>query len=140
MNETDQQIITLLRENARMSVTEISTRIKVSRATVQKRMEHLEKEGIISGYTIRIKPENEKNRIHAWMSIAVEGARQKSILQELRWEPAVYSLHTTNGKWDILAEIRTDNLESFNHALGHIRGIVGISCSETSILLSTYKA
>ena len=140
MNDTDRQILALLRENARASITEIANKVRVSRATVQKRIEALEAQGIITGYTIRIKPGVEHNRIRAWMSVAVEGTKAPSVLQQLRGEPSVFTLHTTNGKWDILVEIRTDSLESFDKVLGRIRRIAGIAATETSILLSTHKA
>ncbi|KNE87685.1 hypothetical protein PSTG_18924 [Puccinia striiformis f. sp. tritici PST-78] len=74
------------------------------------------------------------------MSVAVEGTKAQSVLQQLRIEPSVFTLHTTNGKWDILVEIRTDSLENFDKILGRIRRITGISSTETSILLSTHKA
>lgn len=111
-----------------------------SRAQRYKRIEALEAQGIITGYTIRIKPGVEHNRIRAWMSVAVEGTKAQSVLQQLRGEPSVFTLHTTNGKWDILVEIRTDSLENFDKILGRIRRIAGISNTETSILLSTHKA
>ncbi|WP_313688334.1 Lrp/AsnC family transcriptional regulator [Pantoea sp.] len=140
MNLTDQQLIALLRDNARMSITEIASRLKVSRTTVQKRMEALEQEGIITGYTVKVRPGVESNRIRAWMSVTVEGTKATSIVQKLRADPAVYTLHSTNGKWDLLVELRSDTLENFNNILGRIRLIEGISNTETSILLSTHKA
>lgn len=140
MNDTDRQILALLRENSRRSVTEIAGTVRVSRATVQKRIEAMEFEGIITGYTIRVRPGVEKNRIRAWMNVAVEGAKAQAIIQLLRGEPAVYTLHTTNGKWDLLVELRADNLETFDQILGRIRRIEGINNTETSILLSTRKA
>ncbi|MEG3133113.1 Lrp/AsnC family transcriptional regulator [Rouxiella sp. T17] len=140
MNDTDRQILALLRDNSRISVTEIAKKVRISRTTAQKRIESMELEGIISGYTIRIKPGVEKNRIRAWMSVAVEGAKASAIVQQLRGEPAVHSLHTTNGKWDLLVELRADNLEIFDQILGRIRRIEGIYNTETSIMLSTRKA
>lgn len=140
MNDTDRQILGLLRENARMTVTKLAQKVRVSRATIQKRIEALEVSGIITGYTVRIKPGFEKNMIRAWMNIVVEGSRAQEIIKELRGEPAVNSLHTTNGKWDLLVELKAESLESFDQALGRIRRIGGISYTETSILLSTYKA
>lgn len=140
MNDTDHQILALLHENARMSVTEIASRAKVSRATVQKRIESLEAQGIITGYTVRIKPNVQQHRIRAWMSVEVEGNKAQSVIQQLRIEPEVFTLHTTNGKWDILVELRTDSLEKFDQVLSRIRQIHGISNTETNILLSTHKA
>ncbi|MDR2250256.1 Lrp/AsnC family transcriptional regulator [Acinetobacter sp.] len=140
MNDTDRQILSLLRENARMSVTELAQKVRVSRATIQKRIEALEASGIITGYTVRIKPGFEQNMIRAWMSIVVEGNRMQNIIKVLRGEPVVNTLHTTNGKWDLLVELKAESLEQFDRALGRIRQIDGISYTETSILLSTYKA
>jgi DNA-binding Lrp family transcriptional regulator len=51
----------------------------------------------------------------------------------------VAALHSTNGRWDIVAELRADSLEGFDRALARIRLIEGISQTETSLLLSTFK-
>jgi DNA-binding Lrp family transcriptional regulator len=140
MNDTDDQILGLLRENARISITDLAAKIKVSRATIQKRMEYMERHGIIHGYTIRIKPNIDKNIIRAWMYIRVEGNKTSAVIQALCLEPAIYKLHTTNGKWDLLVELESDTLENFDRILDRVRTITGISNTETSILLSTYKA
>ena len=139
MNDTDSQILGLLRDNARMSITDLANKIRVSRATVQKRIEYMEMNGIIMGYTIRIKPSANQNTIRAWMNIMVEGTKTSAVVKELRIDPAVHTLHTTNGKWDLLVELKTDSLESFDKTLERIRTISGIYNTETSILLSTYK-
>lgn len=73
------------------------------------------------------------------MGIAVEGNKAPAVLQALRGEPGVHTLHTTNGRWDIVAELRADNLELFDRVLGRIRPIEGVANTETSILLSTHK-
>lgn len=140
MNDTDSQILGLLRDNARMSITDLAHKIRVSRATVQKRIEYMEMNGIIMGYTIRIKPSANQNTIRAWMNIMVEGPQTRAVVKALRLDSAVQTLHTTNGKWDLLVELESDSLESFDKILERIRNISGIYNTETSILLSTYKA
>lgn len=139
MDDTDHQLLALLRDNARISVIALAKKLHVSRGTVQNRITKLENRGIIVGYTVRLKPEAELHRIRAWMNIAVEGNNAESVLRALRGEPNVHTLHTTNGRWDVIAEIRADNLEDFNTVLSRIRLIPGIANSETSILLSTQK-
>lgn len=139
MNDTDRQLLALLRDNARMPVTEIAKLLRMSRATVQNRIARLEADGTIAGYTVRLKPAAEAHRIRAWMGIAIEGNAAPQVLQVLRGEPAVHTLHTTNGRWDIVAELRADNLELFDRVLGWVRRIEGIASTETSILLSTHK-
>ena len=76
---------------------------------------------------------------HQLMTVAVEGNRTDEVLKSLRGDPAVCALHTTNGRWDIVAELRTDSLEAVDKVLSRIRQIDGISNTETSLLLSTHK-
>jgi DNA-binding Lrp family transcriptional regulator len=73
------------------------------------------------------------------MTVAVDGNRTDEVLRSLRGDPAVAALHTTNGRWDIVAELRTESLEAVDRVLGRIRKIDGISNTETSLLLSTHK-
>ncbi len=139
MNNIDHIILGLLKDNARISITDLAAKTRVSRATVQKRIEYMESTGIITGYTVRFRPNTEKNIIRAWMNIMVEGTKAQAVIRELRLESTVERLHTTNGKWDLLVELQADSLENFDKALERIRNIAGIYNSETSILLSTYK-
>ncbi len=139
MDELDRQLIGLLRDDARMSVASLAKALKVARGTVQNRLARLKSEGTIVGYTVRLRPQFEEQRIRALMTIAVEGNRTEAVIKALRGEPAVSALHSTNGRWDIVAELRTDSLEAFDRVLARIRLLDGISNTETSLLLSTYK-
>jgi len=139
IDDTDRQLIALLRDDARMSLSALAERLKVSRGTVQNRLARLERGGIITGYTVRLKPAAQPHRIRAWTTIAVDGTSAPSVIQALRGEPSVGSLHSTNGRWDVVAEISADNLEAFDRALTRIRQIKGIVNTETNLLLSTYK-
>ncbi|MGV8944510.1 winged helix-turn-helix transcriptional regulator, partial [Thermomonas sp.] len=59
----DELLLSLLRENARASTAEIARRLGLSRTTVQNRIERLERQGVISGYTVRVNDEYERSRI-----------------------------------------------------------------------------
>lgn len=139
MDETDRQLIALLRADARATVASIAKTLHVARGTVQNRIAKLERDGTIAGYTVRLKPHADQHRIAAFMSIAVEGNRADSVLRTLRGDPAIEALHTTNGRWDIVAQLRADSLEAFDRVLGRIRQVEGIASTETSLLLSSYK-
>ena len=139
MDDVDREIIALLRADARMPVAALAARLRVARGTVQNRLRRLEEEGVIVGYTVRLRPESEPQRIRAWMSIAVEGNAAPDVIRALRGEPLVGALHSTNGRWDIVAELHAQSLEEFDLALTRIRLTPGIARTETSILLSTYK-
>ena len=102
-------------------------------------MARLEAEGTIVCYTVRLKPQVEQPRIRALMTIAVEGNLTDAVIKALRGDPAVTSLHSTNGRWDIVAELSAESLEEFDRALGRVRLLEGVASTETSILLSTFK-
>jgi len=139
MDDTDRPLISLLRDNARASVASLAKVLRVSRGTVQNRLNKLEADGTIVGYTARLRPQAEAHRIRALMTVAVEGNRIDQVLDSLRGDPAVGALHTTNGLWDIVAELRADSLESFDRVLSRVRLLDGIANTETSLLLSTFK-
>ena len=139
MDEIDRQLLALLRINARTPVATLAKKLQIARGTVQNRMSKLEREGVIAGYSVRLKPEVDERRIAALMTIAVEGNNADKVLRTLRGDPAVETLHTTNGRWDIVAELRADSLEAFDKVLGRIRQVEGIVSTETSLLLSTHK-
>lgn len=140
MDEVDHKLISLLRANARSSVATLAHRLGVSRGTVSNRIAKLEEQGIIVGYTVRLRPDVKSDQINAWMSIAVEGNQTRRVIAELLGEPAVAILHDTNGRWDLLAQLRAENLAEMSKALERIRLIKGISNTETSIHLVTYRA
>ncbi|HEX4183022.1 MAG TPA: Lrp/AsnC family transcriptional regulator [Caulobacteraceae bacterium] len=137
MDDLDRRIITLLREDARQPVAALAEGLKVSRATVQNRIDRMTARGEIAGFTVRLHPEAEAGRVRAIMMIGVEGERSAIVLRALRRRPEVERVHTTNGRWDLVAELNTQTLAEFSGALDAIRLIEGIASSETSILLKT---
>ena len=139
MDATDQQLLSLLRKDARASIATLAQKLGVSRGTVTNRITRLEDTGIIVGYTVRLRPDAEPNEIRAWMSIAVEGNETRAVIADLLGEPGVASLHDTNGRWDLLAELRAGNLSELSQVLERIRLVRGISSTETSIHLQTYR-
>jgi DNA-binding Lrp family transcriptional regulator len=139
MDNTDRRLIALLRQDARATIASLAKALGVARGTVQNRMARLEKDGTIVGYSVRLKPQVDEHRIRALMTIAVEGNRTEAVIAALRGDPAVGALHSTNGRWDIVAELRADSLASFDQVLGRIRQLDGIASTETSLLLSTFK-
>lgn len=140
MDETDRHLIALLRDNSRLPVSALAGLLGVSRGTVQNRIAKLVERGSILGFTLRLRPDAEPAGVRAVTMIEVEGERTDRIIKELRGYPEIYSVHTTNGRWDLVVELRTENLESFDSALRRIRQIKGIAASETSLLLSSFPA
>lgn len=140
MDDLDRRLLALLRADSRTSVATLAARLKVSRGTVQNRIDRMMRPGgAIQGFTVRTRPEMEESRIRAIMGIAIEGERSAAVVKALRGLPEVDKVHTTNGRWDLIAELDTATLAEFSRTLDQIRTIEGIASTETSILLATQK-
>lgn len=139
MDAVDHQLLSLLRKDARISVATLARKLGVSRGTVTNRITKLEDAGVIVGYTVRLRPDAQPTEISAWMSVAVEGNETRTVIASLLGEPGVATLHDTNGRWDLLAELRATNLSELSQVLERIRLVRGISSTETSIHLETYR-
>lgn len=139
MDSIDNQLLSLLRQDARTPVATLATKLGVSRGTVSNRVTKLEDAGIIVGYTVRLRPDAAPSEISASMSVAVAGNETRAVIASLLGEPGVACLHDTNGRWDLLAELRAANLAELSQVLERIRLIRGISSTETSIHLTTYR-
>ena len=139
MDDLNHQLIALLRQNARMNVADLAHRLKVSRGTVSNRIRKLEDDQVIVGYTVRLKPDAEPQRIRAWMGVMVEGNQTRRVITSLLGEPGVSALHDTNGRWDLLAELEVRSMAELSDVLERVRLISGIRSTETSIHLASYR-
>ena len=139
MDQKDSQLIALLRQDARTSVATLAKKLAVSRGTITNRIRKLEDDGVIVGYSVRLRPEAQPQKIRAWMNVRVEGNQSRAVIASLLGEPSVESLHDTNGRWDILAEIHADDVAALSQVLERVRLIKGISTTETNILLASFR-
>lgn len=139
LDARDQGLLAMLRADARTSVVDLAKRLGVSRATVQNRMQRLEDEDVILAYTIAMGSAVDTPAIRAHMCIRAESAGEAGVVASLRGNPQVTAVHHTTGRWDLIAEIQTDSLSSFNKIVGEIRLIDGISDTETNLLLDSYE-
>lgn len=138
LDATDRQLIALLRTEARMPVAKLAAALGVTRATVRARLDRLVTSGIITGFTVTVR-DVEPGGVRAVTLIEVDGRHAESVIRRLSGLPEIRKLHTTNGRWDIVAEIEAGTLADFDALLRAIRQIEGIANSETSILLGARK-
>lgn len=137
LDSLDKELIALLRRDARASVSKLATILSVSRGTIQNRIDRLLESGTIIGFTIRSHESLESNTVKAVMMVEVTGKNTTQVINQLKRIPQLEKLHTTNGKWDLVAEIRASSLEEFDGVLREVRSLEAVSKSETSILLSS---
>lgn len=136
-DQLDRELISLLRTDGRAPLSKLADILKVSRGTVQNRLDRLMESGTLHGFTVRVREDYDHDAIRALMTIEVVGKSTSQVIRRLRGLPELQTLHTTNGAWDLVAEIQTTSLSEFDRVLREVRMIDGILNSETSILLSS---
>ncbi|KDC49909.1 MULTISPECIES: Lrp/AsnC family transcriptional regulator [Pseudoalteromonas] len=133
----DNALIAELRKDGRASISALASSLNVSRGTVQNRLDRLVSSGAILGFTVRVHEHIETEAVRAIMMIEVVGKSTSQVIKTMRGIPELIKLHTTNGAWDLVAELQAANLSEFDGVLRQVREIDGILNSETSILLSS---
>lgn len=137
MDDLDRKLVSLLRSDGRAPVTTLARQLGVTRATINSRLDRMLESGKILGFTVRMREEHGDDDVRAISLIEVEGRSTNDVIKALRGLAEIQSLHTTNGGWDLVAEVRCDSLLEFDRVLGRIRSVDGVINSETSLLLNS---
>lgn len=136
-DELDRRLVALLLRDGRAPVAKLAEILNVSRGTVQTRLDRMLQSGALLGFTARVREDYEDGQINAIMTIKISGKNTTQVITNLRRLPELRRVHTTSGKWDLVAEIRVETLAEFDRVLREVRQINNIDDSETSLLLTS---
>ncbi|BDZ41897.1 AsnC family transcriptional regulator [Paraoerskovia sediminicola] len=137
LDELDRRLLAALRIDAREPVASLARRLGVTRATVNARMDRMVADGVIAGFSVTVREGQDPDTLRAISFVEVRGRDTDDVIRKLRGVPGIRSMHTTNGGWDLVIEIRTESLASFDQVLASIRRTEGVVNSETSLLLTS---
>lgn len=136
IDDLDRRLIALLRANGREPVVNLAKDLGVTRATVNARIDKLIEHGVIAGFSVRVRDSSEVSTVRAIMLVRLEAGRD-DVIHSLLGIPEITALHTTNGQWDLVAELSCESLAALDLALTIVRAIPGVLTCETNILLSS---
>ncbi len=128
----DRGLIAVLQENARLSTAEIARRLNVARTTVQDRINRLEQEGVLLGYSARVALAPQSPLIRAHLALTVDSQQVEACLQALKAVPEVRTVFGTAGPYQLLAVIgaqTTERLDAVIEESSHLPGVYGVSAS-----------
>lgn len=137
LTPTDEQLLSILREDARTPTAEIARRLRLSRTTVQSRIRRLEREGVIRGYTVRVGEDVEQDRIRAHILITVSPKRMPAVVKALADMPEVRALHSVSGAHDLVALGVAADVGAMDELTDRIGALEGVERTSSSIILST---
>ena len=140
MDDIDRSLVLKLRHDGRRSISDMAAELGLSRATVRARLARMERDGDIVGYTVILRADAVAMPVRGLTMIEVEGRRTAQVIDALAGFQEVGAVHTTNGRWDLVAEVSTQSLADLDAVLRRIRLIPGITGSETNLLLATPRS
>jgi DNA-binding Lrp family transcriptional regulator len=137
MTPKDNDLLSLLRLNAREPVAVLARKLGVSRTTVQDRLRRLEESGVIAGYGVRLGTPGAKPGISAFVTVYVEPRQAAEVAKAMAAVPQVETLYTVSGKFDLMAKVEATSSEDMDKLLDRFSAIRGVTDIETAVILST---
>jgi DNA-binding Lrp family transcriptional regulator len=137
LDPIDQKLLAALKRNGRASTSELARLVGRSRTTVQGRIERLEREGVIIGYTARLAPEREQGAVRAHVMVKVEPKKEAAVGAALRLIDQVRVLHTVAGVFDMIVIAAADSVGEIEAVIDRIGRLEGVERTTSSIILST---
>lgn len=137
LDKTDLALLALLRDDARAPTAELARKLKLSRTTVQSRMERLERRRVIAGYTVVVPDELEAGLVRAHVLITLAPKRSGAIEVALRKIPEVRVLHSVSGPFDLIAVVAATSIGELDALIDRIGGLDGVERTTSAIVLST---
>lgn len=139
MDSIDHQIVEILRRNARTPVSEIARSVGLSSAPISRRIERLEKTGVIRGYTAVI-DERQTGRLHAFTEIRLTGPTETGELSEIvKALPEVEAFYTIAGDPDALVRIRATDADDLQRVVNQLRATGKVTGTKTLIVLYSWS-
>jgi DNA-binding Lrp family transcriptional regulator len=138
MDVIDRQIIALLREDARRSYQSIGVRVNLSAPAVKRRVDRLEADGVVTGYTAQVDPARFGWNTHAFVALYCEGRMAAAeVRASVEHHPEVEAAYTVAGEASAMLHVRARDTAHLEEALERIRDNPGVTRTQTQIVLST---
>lgn len=135
--EFDARLLAQLRQDARMPVSELATRLGVSRAHVYAGIARLEQDGTIGGYTVRLGAAHDRRTVHAHVLMTVLPKLQNETIEALVVIPETIAIHAVAGHFDLIAVVEAPSVERLNDVIDAIGMIEGVERTISSVVLAT---
>lgn len=134
MDELDEKILLLLKEDARKPFVELAKELNVSEGAVRKRVKTLWSKGVIRKFTIEM---NYQRKVRAFVLITTDTQSSlPEISSKLREVADVREVHEVAGEYDVICMVDGDSLAVINSAVDKMRAIKGVVRTVTSFLLA----
>jgi DNA-binding Lrp family transcriptional regulator len=138
LDETDLEIIELLRQDARRTLADVAEHVSLSAPAVKRRVDRLESDGVILGYTAVVDPSAYGWHAEAFVDLFCDGGMSAdAIRRAVEGEAGVVSAHTVAGEASALLHLMAEDTKALELVLERIRSTDGVTRTVTEVVLST---
>ena len=134
--KNESELLRLLQENSRRTISDLANELGLSRATVQQTMDRLERKGVIQGYTIKINPHYQQQQVSAYIMISVIPKKTADIVRQIQKYPQLDMLCTISGQYDLIAKVTEATTEALDSIIDGIATLDGVEKTLSHIVLS----
>jgi Lrp/AsnC family transcriptional regulator for asnA, asnC and gidA len=139
LDKTDEKIVAVLQENAKLSYRQIAKKVNISVATVLNRVKKLEREGIIKKYTVLLDYEKLGFDVPVLVDIRVAKGKLFNVEKKIATHPNVFAIYDKTGAFDATIVAKFKNRKSMDHFIKTIQTYDFIERTETQLILNTIK-
>ncbi|WP_337843182.1 Lrp/AsnC family transcriptional regulator [Rheinheimera sp.] len=137
ITEEDERLLSILRSNARASISDLARVLNLSRSTVQNRMQRLEQIGVIQGYVLQYGSAYLSSLVSAHVSIKVKQKLTTKTNVELKQIPQISELYAISGEYDLIAVLQAQNTAQLSQLLDDIGNLEGVERTDSAVILET---
>ena len=137
LDEIDERLLTLLRDDARQTIAQLAKELGISRGTIYSRLARLEEDKVVAGYTVRLGHAFAASRVRAHMMIKTLPRYHREVEQALAGLSQVQAIHAISGEYDIIAMLETEDSAQLNELIDEIGLLDGVERTTTSVILAT---
>ncbi len=140
VDSVDHEILDLLREDARRTVSDIAARVNLSAAPVKRRIDRLERLGVIAGYTLRVNHDKVGPSLEAYTELRFAGDTDVDhIMAAARDIPEVREVFAIAGDPDALVRVRVSDVEHLQRVVNQLRRTTSVTGTKTLIVLGRWS-
>ena len=139
LDDRDRAIIALLARNARATITSIAKDLKISDVAVKKRIEKLERRGVILGYRVAVNPKALGYETIAIVGVNAEPGKVIEVADALARRPDTTFVAVTSGDHEVLAEVWARDSKDMLAKIKEIESISGVTSVYPAFIVDVIK-
>ena len=136
LDAIDRKLMASLRENSRLPVSQLASMLDIPRTQVYARLERLENEGIIDGYTVRMGQAYSKSRLRAHVMIKTLPRLCQEVEVSLADISEISAIYAISGEYDIIVLVEAPDSIEMNELINRIGLLDGVERTTTSVILA----